>query len=160
MENIDDLIEQMDSEDVERIRRDERLAGSAGEGRNTERQDVKYTEEDIETDAKYLDFGTFGKVDLRVARIISVEDHKGARKHMYHLKLDVGELGNRSIVAGIGDYYTKEELVGREIIIVANLKPRNIAGIDSDGMLLAAEDNNQIALLAPDKELKEGSMVH
>ena len=161
MENIDNLIEQMNSEEAERISKDERLTHSAGNGIISNQSDgIQYVNEGSEADGKYLDFDTFEKVDLRVARIVSIEDHKGARKHMYHIKLDVGELGHRSIVAGIGDYYTKEELVGKEIVIVANLKPRNIAGIESNGMLLAAESGNQIAVLAPDKEMKEGSKIH
>jgi EMAP domain len=161
VENIDNLIEQMDSEEAERMSKDERLTHSAENDIIPNQSDgIKYDDVGSEADREYLDFDTFEKVDLRIARIISIEDHKGSRKHMYHIKLDVGELGHRSIVAGIGDYYTKEELVGKEIVIVANLKPRNIAGIESNGMLLAAESGNQIAVLTPDKEIKEGSRAH
>ncbi len=158
MENIDELIEQMDSEESERIQRDRRLTyGNRADGTNDSDGETKNERADEDG---YLNFETFKKVDLRVARILDVAEHKGARKHMYRLRLDVGELGERNIVAGIGDYYTKEELVGREIVIVANLKPRNIAGVESNGMLLAAENGDVVALLSPDRELAEGSAVH
>ncbi|MDE1845839.1 MAG: methionine--tRNA ligase subunit beta [Candidatus Micrarchaeota archaeon] len=101
------------------------------------------------------------EIDLRVAKITSVEDHEGARKPMYKLTLDLGpELGARTVVAGIKIFYSKEELVGKSVICVANLEPKEIAGVLSHGMLLAAEDDSNVALLTLDKEIKPGSSVH
>ncbi len=103
----------------------------------------------------------FSKVDLRVGRITNVEDIEGARKPLYKLTIDFGaEIGVRTVVAGIKDRYTKEELLNRQIACVVNLEPRSIAGVVSQGMIMAAEDANSLALLGPDKELENGSRIH
>jgi methionyl-tRNA synthetase len=79
----------------------------------------------------------FGKVDLRVGVILSAERVKGADKLM-HMKVDIGEAEPRTIVAGIAEAYTPSELVNRKVIIVANLQPRKLRGILSNGMIVAA----------------------
>ena len=106
-----------------------------------------------------IPFDDFAKVDLRVAKIMDVSDVPGAKKPLWKLGLDVGELGPRTIVAGIKDLYDENDLLGRQIIIVANLKPRSLAGIMSEGMLLAAEDGSNISLLQPDKEMRPGCKI-
>ncbi|HUC39060.1 MAG TPA: hypothetical protein VL944_02930 [Candidatus Acidoferrum sp.] len=100
----------------------------------------------------------FLQIDLRIGKIVEVNEI-ATRKPMYGLKVDLGELGTRSIVAGIKEKYTIDELLGRRVIVVANLEPKNIAGTLSEGMLLAAENNGELSLLQPDKELAEGSRV-
>ena len=101
------------------------------------------------------------KIELRIGRIIDVQDHEGARKPMYKLRVNLGEeLGERIIVAGIRNVYSKEDLLGKEIVCVANLEPKLIAGIESNGMLLAAGEGENVSLLMPDKEIKEGSRIH
>ena len=101
------------------------------------------------------------KIELRVGRIIEVQDHDGARKPIYKLRVNLGqELGERTIVAGIKDIYSKDELLGKEIVCVANLEPKIIAGIESQGMLLAAGEGDNVSLLVPDKEIGEGSRIH
>ncbi len=104
-------------------------------------------------------FDVFASVDLRVAKIIGVEDHESARKPMYKLRLDLGELGTRNIVAGIKTHYSKEDLIGKSIVVVANLQARKIAGLLSDGMLLAAEDGENISLIVPDRDSAPGSKI-
>jgi len=79
----------------------------------------------------------FAKVDLRVALVLSAEAVKGADK-LLHLKVDVGEGQPRTIVAGIAAAYKPEELVGRKVVIVANLQPRKLRGLESNGMIVAA----------------------
>jgi methionyl-tRNA synthetase len=79
----------------------------------------------------------FAKVELRVAQVLSAEPVKGADK-LLHLKVDAGEAEPRTLVAGIAEAYKPEDLIGRKIIIVANLQPRKLRGITSNGMLLAA----------------------
>lgn len=79
----------------------------------------------------------FLKVDLRVARVLSAEPVKGADK-LLHLTVDVAEAEPRSLVAGIAKAYTPEQLVGRKVVIVANLQPRKLRGIQSNGMIVAA----------------------
>ena len=102
----------------------------------------------------------FRNLDLRVGVITGVEDHPTARKPMYKLEVDLGsELGKRTVVAGIKNSYTREELLGKKVICVANLEPKSVAGIESQGMLLAAEDSGVISLLTIDRDLPQGSAV-
>lgn len=107
-----------------------------------------------------VNFSDWEKLDLRVAEIIKVEDIEGADK-LYKLEIDVGELGKRVICAGIKKYYEKEELEGKKIVIIANLQARKMRGIESQGMLLAAsnDDKSKVVLLVPDKEIEAGSKV-
>ena len=84
-----------------------------------------------------IEFGDFQKLDLRVAEIKKVEAIEGADK-LWKMKVDVGELGERTICAGIKKHYSDKELVGKKIVIVANLEPRKLRGVESKGMLLAA----------------------
>jgi methionyl-tRNA synthetase len=78
----------------------------------------------------------FAKVDLRVGQVLSAEAVKGADK-LLHLKIDIGEPQPRTIVAGIAEAYTSQELIGRKVVIVANLQPRKLRGIESNGMIVA-----------------------
>lgn len=108
-----------------------------------------------------IPFDKFAACDIRVAEVIGVEDVPAARKPMWKLRLDVGELGTRYIVAGIKPWYTKEELLGRLIVIVANLEPRKIAGEMSQGMLLAAEEGEEnVVLLSLDRKIRPGAKIH
>jgi methionyl-tRNA synthetase len=79
----------------------------------------------------------FSKVDLRVGLVLSAERVKGADKLM-HMKVDIGETAPRTIVAGIAEAYAPEQLVNRKVVIVANLQPRKLRGIESNGMIVAA----------------------
>jgi len=84
-----------------------------------------------------IDIDDFGKVDLRVGQVLSAERVKGADK-LLHLKVDIGEPEPRTIVAGIATVYDPEKVVGRKVVIVANLHPRKLRGIESNGMIVAA----------------------
>ena len=109
--------------------------------------------------AEMISFNEFkNKLDLRVAKIIVVEDIPGKDK-LYKMKIDLGELGERQIVAGIKQMYPKEQLEGKTIIVVANLAPATIAGIESKGMLLAVQDGNSIILLTTNKKARAGLKV-
>lgn len=101
----------------------------------------------------------FSALDLRVGQIVEVDDIETARKPMYKLKVDLGELGMHTIVGGIKAFYTKEQLLGKKIVVVANLEPKSIAGVISEGMLLAAGDEQLISLLLPDKDMKPGTKI-
>ena len=105
-----------------------------------------------------ITFDDFVKIDLRVAEIKACEDIEGADK-LYKLTIDAGE--ERTIAAGIKQYYSKEELIGKKIVIVANLEPRKLRGVVSHGMLLAAsnEDRSSIVLLTLDKDIPNGSKI-
>jgi len=99
----------------------------------------------------------FKKIELRVAKVLEAERVEGSDK-LIKMQLSLGE-EKRQVIGGIGKTYEPEQLIGREIIIVANLEPRNLMGLESQGMLLAASDENGIALLAPDKEVTPGSKI-
>jgi methionyl-tRNA synthetase len=79
----------------------------------------------------------FVKIDLRVGQVVSAERVKGADK-LLHMKVDIGEAEPRTIVAGIAEAYAPEVMVGRKVVIVANLQPRKLRGIESNGMIVAA----------------------
>lgn len=98
----------------------------------------------------------FKKVDLRVAKIITAERVEGSEK-LLKLQVDMGE-EKRQIVAGIGLAYNPEALIGKEIIVVANLEPRLLMGLESQGMLLAASSDYPV-LLQPEKEVAPGSSI-
>ena len=104
-----------------------------------------------------ITFDQFKAIDIRIARIVSAEDHPNADK-LYVLTVEVGE-GTKKLVAGIKEHYTKEELVNKEVVVVNNLKPATIRGVQSEGMALATKDDGKLALLVPEKEVKVGSPV-
>lgn len=114
--------------------------------------------EEIDNDIKRISYDEFSKIDLRVAKVIDVEEVENSKK-LYKLTLDAGEAGKRIIIAGIRKYYTKEELINRNIIIVANLEPKTLAGLTSNGMLLAASDDEKIVLLTTVSDIKPGSKI-
>ena len=99
----------------------------------------------------------FKKVELRVAKIIEAARVEGSDK-LLKLKVDIGE-EQRQIVAGIGKSYEPEQLISREIIIVANLEPRSLMGLESQGMLLAANDESGPIILVPEKETRPGTGI-
>ncbi len=114
-------------------------------------------------------FDEFAKVDLRVARVLAAENHPSADR-LLKLQLDDGSGTPRQICAGIREQYTAEQMVGKLIIVVANLAPRKIRGEESRGMLLAASDMpkdaatasdtpRKVVVLRPDVDIAPGSIV-
>jgi len=100
----------------------------------------------------------FQKIDLRIGKIIIAEKVENSDK-LLRLEVDFGNEW-RQIVSGIANYYKLEELIGKKVAFVFNLEPKMIKGIESQGMILAAEDENgNLALLVPDKEIKEGAKI-
>jgi methionyl-tRNA synthetase len=107
----------------------------------------------------YITINEFSKIKLVVGKVIDVKDHPNADR-LYILKVDLGN-EVRQIISRIKQWYKKEELLNKKIIIVYNLQPKNFRGVESQGMLLAAEDGNgNLSLLTVDKDIKEGSYVH
>ena len=104
-------------------------------------------------------FETFSQLDIRVCRVLEVEEMPQARKPMYKLKIDIGEGTPRQCVAGIKGSYTREQLMGRTVVAVVNLPPKSVVGVISECMLLAAFDDGGASLLSPDKELPLGTKV-
>lgn len=99
----------------------------------------------------------FKKMQLKTARVLAAEKVKGADK-LLKLKIRVGK-EERQLVAGVAQHYSPEEMVGKTIVIVANLKPAKIRGIESQGMLLAVTDGGNMSLLTTDKEVASGLVV-
>jgi methionyl-tRNA synthetase len=125
---------------------------------------MKKTEEKREVEGvRYYDsipFSDFAKIDMRVGKIVEVSEVPNAKGPLVKLRVDLGDVGTRTIVAGIKEFYSMDELENRLIIVVVNLKPRSLAGIMSEGMLLAAEnDNGDVSLLAPDKNVEPGCRI-
>ncbi len=124
-----------------------------------------------------ITYDDFKKIDLRVAKILKAERVEGSEK-LVKLQIDVGDpstgsgqgLGERQLIAGIGTVYEPEILVGKQIVIVANLEPRKLMGYESNGMLLAADDEmgppshkasegHRPVLLCPESEVKPGTGI-
>jgi len=100
----------------------------------------------------------FSKLDLRVGKIVAIKDHPNADT-LYMMHVDLGDLGKRVIVAGMKPYYTIDEMKNRNIIVVTNLKPAKIRGVTSNGMLLAAEDDEKNCSLLDPGESDPGEHV-
>ena len=99
----------------------------------------------------------FRKLELKVAEIKEVNEHPNADK-LYVIIVEVGDK-TKQIVAGIRNSYKKEDLIGREVVLVDNLDPAVIRGVESNGMLLAASDDKGISIVTPDREVASGSIV-
>jgi len=108
-------------------------------------------------DLQEISLEEFEKIDLRIGKIISVEEIPNASK-LYKLQVDLGS-EKRQLVAGIKEFYSKEELIGKQIIVVANLKPAKIKGIESQGMLLAVKTKEGYTLVTTDKEAELSARV-
>jgi methionyl-tRNA synthetase len=104
-----------------------------------------------------LTIDAFRQVDLRVARVLSAARVEGTAR-LLRLELDVGA-ERRQVVAGIAEHYAPEELVGRQVVLVANLRPAAIRGVRSEGMLLAATAGRELRLVTPDGPVPPGSPV-
>jgi len=102
-------------------------------------------------------FEEFKKLELKVARIKEVQDHPHADK-LYVITVDLGDK-TKQIVAGIKVSYKKEELMGKQVVVVDNLEPAVLRGVESQGMLLAASDETGITIIVPEKKIKLGSVV-
>jgi methionyl-tRNA synthetase len=107
--------------------------------------------------SELLDISEFRKLDLRVAHVKSATAVPGASK-LLKLFIDIGG-EERQIVAGIAEHYAPEELTGKNIVVITNLKPAKIRGVDSNGMLLAASDGGKVIVLVPDKPAAPGSKI-
>ena len=101
----------------------------------------------------------FLKVELKVGTIREAARVEGSEK-LLKLKVDLGEAAPRQIISGIAKYYAPEDIVGRQAAFVANLDPRMMMGMESQGMLLAASDGDGLSLLGLDKEMPPGAVIH
>jgi methionine--tRNA ligase beta chain len=106
-----------------------------------------------------ISFDEYSKVKLRVGRVIEASDHPNADK-LIVLKVDLGD-EQRQICAGLKGYYTSEQLMGKNLVLVTNLAPRKMRGIESNGMLLAAvtPDQSQVVVLTTEADVPPGTVV-
>ncbi|MCR6624112.1 MAG: methionine--tRNA ligase subunit beta [archaeon YNP-WB-062] len=104
-----------------------------------------------------LDIEDFKKIDLRVGLVKNAEKVKGSEK-LIKLIVDLGELGERQIIAGLGKWYTPEYFMGKYIVVVANLKPKKLMGLESQGMILATNTDPPVIVTAA-SEVKPGSKL-
>ncbi len=115
------------------------------------------TKEEKAKEKPLIDYEDFAKLDLRVAKILEAEKVPKSKK-LIKLRISLGD-EERTIVGGISLHYDPEDLVGKKIIIIKNLKPRKLMGIPSQGMLLAASNDEEFSLLSLDRDVKEGSKI-
>ena len=99
----------------------------------------------------------FKKLELKIAQIKEVTEHPNADR-LFVITLDLGDK-TKQVVAGIRSAYQKEELVGKQVVVVDNLEPAILRGVESQGMILAASDENGIVIVSPEKPKKLGSIV-
>jgi methionyl-tRNA synthetase len=104
-----------------------------------------------------VSYNQFKDMEIRTGKVLQVEEIEGADK-LYLITVDIG-IETRKIVAGIKPWYSIQELTGKHVIILANLEPRVIRGVESKGMLLATLADNNLSVLTTDREVPPGSIV-
>lgn len=104
-------------------------------------------------------FQTFAQLDFRIGKILTVDDIPTARKPLYKFTIDFGVLGVKQCAGGIKAFYTKEQLIGKQVVAILNLEPKPIAGVLSECMMLASFTETDLSLLRPDKEMPLGTKV-
>ncbi len=105
-----------------------------------------------------ISFADFKKMELKVGEIKSAEDHPNADKLLV-MQVDVGGGTTVQTVAGLKGYYQAEELVGKKVVMVANLEPASLRGVESQGMMLACQEADRVVLVVPEADVSPGSPV-
>lgn len=118
----------------------------------------KKKEEKKKNSENYLDFADFQKLDMRIGTVLVAEQHPNADK-LLRLEIDLGEEKPRQICSGIAEHVSPNELIGRQLVVVTNLAPRKIRGLESQGMILTAGDDSDLGLLSTLKKVSNGSKV-
>lgn len=161
-ENYQPLFKRLDLDEIvqqEQSLVEESKSSTIGHGVKGGKKEKKNMKEEQPEGIAYLEFETFMEVELRVGKIVNVEDHPNADR-LYVVKLDDGTESQRTICAGIKEYYSSEDLMGKTVVFVANLKPRPLRGVVSEGMMLAADDGDgAVKLVTIDGDISTGSLV-
>jgi len=148
MEKVNAMIE-------ERRKQAEKDLGENKDKKEEKKSEVKLHDHSAK---EPIEIDDFGKVELKIAKVIACEKVEKSKK-LLKLTVKVGE-EQRTVVSGIALYYTPEELVGKKLAMITNLKPCKLCGIVSEGMIVCAEDENgNIAYLTPEKDIADGSMI-
>ncbi len=120
---------------------------------------VNEAETSGDTEASYIQFEDFMKVEMRTGKILTVEDHPNADK-LFVITIEDSPDSTRTVCAGLKGVYQPDDLIGLNVVFVANLEPRKLRGIMSEGMLLAADDGDgNVRVLTPEGEIKPGSQI-
>jgi methionyl-tRNA synthetase len=127
-----------------------------GVGETTPEEKKTAMTEPESNDDELIEFDDFMKVDLRVGLVKAAEKVPKSKK-LLKLSIDAGEAEPRQILAGISEHYEPEQLVGKRVVVVANLKPRKLMGLESQGMVLAATDEGGLSVLVVDRDVEPGS---
>jgi methionine--tRNA ligase beta chain len=106
---------------------------------------------------KIVSYEEFSKMDLRIGKVFRAEPVLGSR-NLVKMLIDIGG-ENRQAVAGIAKYYNPKDLEGKSVAVIANLQPRKMFGLESNVMILAAEDDKTVSILLPDRPVKTGSKI-
>ena len=104
-----------------------------------------------------INIDDFRKLELKIGEIKEVNDHPNADK-LYIVVVDLGDK-TKQLVAGIKGSYAKEDLIGKQVVVVDNLEPAVLRGVESQGMILAASDEEGITIVSPQRKVKLGSIV-
>ena len=105
-----------------------------------------------------ISYEEFAKLEFRIVKVLEADNIPKSKK-LLKLKVDVGNGEERSVVAGISEYYELAEMIGKKVPMLINLQPRTVMGVESQAMILAAHDEGKLTILVPEKEVKQGSEV-
>jgi methionyl-tRNA synthetase len=141
----DDKINEMEAISSKRVK-----AAMAKEAGIKEVEIMEYKDE--------IEYDDFAKLDIRVGKIVTAEKIKKSKK-LLRLEVDIGDEEPRQVVAGLAEYYDPEEMVGKTVNVLVNLKPVKLCGVESQGMLLAADAGERVSLLSTDKDMDPGSSI-
>jgi len=136
---------------------DKKKTGKEKERKEKVPEMEKVEDKCIKEEKEYISIEDFKKIDLRVGKVLAAEDVPGTDK-LLKITVDFNS-ETRTLVAGIKKHYSPEELIGKNIVVVFNLEPAKIRGIKSQGMLLAASDNEKVVLLTTDRKIDAGSRI-
>ncbi|WP_027361163.1 methionine--tRNA ligase [Halodesulfovibrio aestuarii] len=136
--------------DIDKLRKEIEEADKAAE------QAAKKEDVAVQEIAAPIEFDDFAKVDLRIGKVLVVEDHPKADR-LFRCEVDLGEEKPRQILAGLKEHFTAEDLLGCQVVVVANLKPRKIRGLESHGMMLALKTADGMEMLTASGEVPAGT---
>jgi methionyl-tRNA synthetase len=133
-----------------------KVDAGAGKTQKTPEADVRLPDKPMDT--ANLAFEDFERVEIRVGTVRHAEKHPDADK-LLRLEIDLGEETPRQIISGLAEYYAAQTLIGRQLCVVANLRPRKIRGLVSHGMVLTVPSEEGLALLGPSGSVPNGNLV-
>ena len=125
--------------------------------RHKEEQKAEQKKVEVETTKEEITIDEFFKTELKVAKVIDCEKVEKSNK-LLKLTLSLGD-EERTVASGLANYYKPEELIGKKVILVSNLKPAKLCGVVSQGMVLCAEKDGKVVIVSPEVDMPEGSVV-